>query len=111
MEFINPYKRYSEDVKQFCHFEDAEALNNEFSSTELSNWVHTSDNSFIDTSFGRTCKQLHESHYQLIGISYEAPWAHNGYYCAVVFTDGEDYLWCHTSEIIINWWKEQIQDV
>ena len=68
MEFINPYKRYSEDVKQLCHFEDAEALNNEFSSTELSNWVHTSDNSFIDTSFGRTCKQHHESHYQLIGI-------------------------------------------
>ena len=111
MEFINPYKRYAEDVKQFCHPEDIAALGRSFSSSELAGYVHTADNGFIDTSFGRTCKQLRDNHFEFLGLSTEAPWSHNGYYCAAVFRDNEDVLWCHVNEIIINWWKEQVRNV
>lgn len=111
MEFVNPYKRYRDDVINYCSTRDKEALTKEYSSSQLAAYVHTTDNYFIDTSYGRTCKQLREQHYGILGISLEAPWPHNGSYCAIVFTDDEDVLWCHINEIILNWWKEQVQNV
>ena len=50
MEFINPYKQYEKETKEFCSEQDIKALSKEFSTAETGALEHQSDNSFLESS-------------------------------------------------------------
>ena len=109
MEFINPYKQDEKETKEFCSEQDIKALSKEFSTTETGALEHQSDNSFLESSYGKTCDNMRRRGYQMIGICQNAPWYRNNCYSAIVFEDIHTFekYWCHTNDTITNWWRGQ----
>lgn len=109
MEFINPDKQYEKETKEYCSKQDIAALSNDYSTAEVSDFQHTIDNSFLESSYGKTCDTMRQRGYQILGLCSNAPWYHGNCYSAVVFEDTRNYdiFWCHINDTITNWWKGQ----
>ena len=113
MEFENPIEKYRKEFQQYATFEDKLAITNKLTRTEIVDMEHTSDNRWLNTSLGKTVHQLRQYGYNFVGYCEEAPWFSSGRTCAIVIEDSSSFekYWCHTSEQVLNWWKEQAKDV
>lgn len=105
---LNPILEYKKETQKYATESEITALHVVFDSSVLVSYYHEMDNSFIDTSFGKTVHNLRSRDCQLLGIA-EAPWAHRGDNLAVIYENIEDYkrYWVHINQRILDWWLEQ----
>lgn len=113
MEFENLVEKYKKEFKQYATIDDKLAIKNEITLTELSSIEHNPDNSWLDSSLGKTVHSMRQCGYNLVGYCTQAPWYAYGRDCAIVFEDSSTFekYWCHANSRILNWWKEQAEDV
>ena len=90
MEFIDYEKEYRKNFQRFVTPEILTILEEDLTSTEIANYEHEMNNSFIDCSFGKTIDNIQFSGYNFIGIG-KAPYPHHDWHWAVVIEDNKTF--------------------
>lgn len=112
MKFENVNEKYKREFQTYTTLDDEVALTIEFNSAQVSSMTHTMDNGWLDSSFGRTVKNLNNLGYVFGGYCLDAPYYAGSRTCAVIIEEESTFekYWCHVSEQTIKWWKEQSAD-